>query len=117
MRCGCPCRREFDPSHDRQRYIDARHRQAAYRDRVKTTARANGVPDHLNLQTARGTRLRNGDAQTRRAPSMRLSYYKTRDAIAAYFQDPVADGRSFRADQILRPLLTAKQLAHLDGRR
>lgn len=95
--CACDCGQPLDGRRGNTRYVDARHRQRAYRKRLDAEARARGLSANLSLRTVRATRAtrtRNGDARKRaRKPEKRLSYRKACDALAAhlqaeYFMDP-----------------------------
>jgi hypothetical protein len=119
--CGCPCGEPRIGLSGQSLYLNERHKQRAYRERVNAAAEASGVPASLTLKAARGstpTRRGNGDAQKaatrreKRSPELRVSYLKLAAAIDAL--GPDASVEDMRA--AIDGLLTAKQRAALDAR-
>jgi hypothetical protein len=41
--CWCGCGREFKPTHEKQRYVNPKHRNRAGQKRLRQRAKANGV--------------------------------------------------------------------------
>lgn len=66
-RCGCGCPRLLPDNPGRRKYVNERHRQRSYRNRLEREARALGVTTRLSLtslQTPDSTRERHADADT-----------------------------------------------------
>lgn len=121
--CECGCGREARPG---SKYHDyERCRQRAYRNKVKTEAERAGLPAHLNLQVATSAQARNGDAQTsarsrqtrRRAPDLRIPYGRLLERLEEFLEQCTdCPAPHTTARQLLHPLLTDRQRAHLTGR-
>jgi hypothetical protein len=124
--CACNCGAPIDPRAGR-RYVDQRHRQRAYRDRVRAAMQARGLPAALSLraaQTGDPSTLRSGDAPRRRGArqarrltpgQVRLSYPKTLDVLITEFKRVNMNDPERRARQVLDPLLTDRQREALRG--
>lgn len=121
--CACECGQPLTGRRGNTRYVDERHRQRAYRNRLKREAEAKGLSPNLSLRTVRATRAtrkRNGDARRRtRAPERRLSYRKACDTLAAHyvadqFMDPAV--AALKARMVLSQALPGAQGAALEQR-
>jgi hypothetical protein len=122
--CACgrsSCDKLVDPSGGRE-YFDERHKQAAYRRRLKEEATAQGVPAAVSfatLNTPTDTRRHNGDAQTARGPVQRrrsgrqVSYSKAVRLLAAQLllwdAAKTKDKALDLADTIMRDALPERQ--------
>jgi hypothetical protein len=89
--CGCSCGERLDDGRSaKAKYVNERHRQRAYRRRVKEEARRRGVEPSLTLETLRATDragVRNGDAQTARGRRKRGPL----PGVRVYFQPGEAE--------------------------
>lgn len=66
-RCGCGCTKPLPGNPGRRKYVNERHRQRSYRNRLEREARALGVTTRLSLsslQTPDRTREHHADAHT-----------------------------------------------------
>lgn len=65
--CGCGCPERLPVNRGRRRYVNERHKQKAYRQRLEREAEALGVPTRLSLarlQRTNPTRDRRADGQS-----------------------------------------------------
>lgn len=88
VECGCGCGERF-PAGGGRRYVNERHRQRAYRRRVKAAAEARGLPGSLSLQSVEATGRagrRNGDAEKGGERPIR----RPRPGVTVYFPTPGA---------------------------
>jgi hypothetical protein len=86
-KCACNCGADLAGRSERTLYANERCRQRAYRRRVKRAAAAAGLPASLsleNVETAKGTRDRNGDAHTARRPRQT----RRREGVSVYLKTP-----------------------------
>lgn len=88
--CGCGCGSDLPLNPGRRKYLNERHRQKAYRDRLEAEANALGVPSRLSLRTLQSpstTRDRHADAPARRQrPQRRRS--RPRLGVTVYLATP-----------------------------
>lgn len=106
--CICGCSEQASPS---SVYANEKHRKRRYRAKVKAAATAAGLPANLSLESVEAstpTKARTGDAPAARkrrksGPSIRVSYRKAVEAVAAEIGD------TDRAHEMLMPLLTDRQ--------
>lgn len=122
--CALPsCQESIAHRSASTRYCSERHRQTAYRARVKAAATAAGLPPNLSLssvQQSTPTNHRNGDAQKprkgtkrRSGKSIRISYRKALDALEDNYISLGVDAPRHRAMAVLRPLLTDRHRQEL----
>lgn len=132
--CVCGCGQDARPG---SRYALEHHRKRVYNRKLADARKAAGLPEHLNLATLTDTtEARPRDTQggvhkrQRRSVDLRVSYLRAVEAVATSiaqdqrYLDVLIDGdtavrpEDFRgvAEEILRPLLTPKQLAALEQR-
>jgi hypothetical protein len=72
--CGCGCGAPLGTVKGGRRYVNARHRQRAYRHRLELEAKVLAIPARLSLQALREyepTRERHADAQEQPQPQKR----------------------------------------------
>ena len=110
-------------------YVDHRHAQRAYRERLKERLGAEGLPTTLTLETLRAmhpARTSNGDAPARPATTRsggkrsgrQLSYRRTVDLVAELLFAAGHTSCNTEAERLLEPLLPIKQQkATLDTKR
>lgn len=99
--CGCGCPSALPVPRARRRYVNERHRQRAYRDRLEREANLLGVPARLSrgsLQMTVPTGDRHADAQSagtqpqrrRSSPRPGVTVYVPTTAAAARLLDVLA---------------------------
>lgn len=113
--CGCGCGASLLGRRANVRYADDRHRQRAYRGRLRAALAEAGLPVRLNLSATATTRNRRGDGRSssgrvlrRRQPrpDLRISYRRAVVAIAALLEEWYDPPLALRvAEANLRPLL------------
>lgn len=126
--CGCDCGQPLDGRRENARYVNDRHRQRAYRNRLKSEAEAKGLSSNLSLRTVRATRAtpeRNGDGRRRagrakRPSDIRSSYDRNIQAVTRVLTGPplhIAPGLAARlATRAARDALSERQRAAVEKR-
>jgi hypothetical protein len=119
--CACGCGELLVGRRANTRYVNARHRQRAYRRRVQAAMSAHGLPVSLSLQVAQTTSPptnRNGDARSglsarqRRRPTpgqVRLSYPKAYALLTDVLRRINVPDPDARARRELDAVLTDRQ--------
>lgn len=95
--CACGCNTSLAGMRPEARYASDACRARAWKDRT-------GYADPRRRKAAR-----NGRAQRRRAPDLRVSYRKALDALARYLQSIGRPAARREAAELLEPLLTDRQ--------
>lgn len=106
-RCACPCNKPLPPNARANRhYIDERHKDRAYRQRLRGALSDAGLPASLSLKvvqatTGSGNRRADGRSGSQRRQTRR------RDGVSIYLRDPAN----------LAPVIAALEYAqeHLGG--
>ena len=106
--CGCGCGEQLVGRSENTLYVNERHRQRAYRRRLKEAAEAAKLPSSLSfksIESAQDTQRRNGDGHTQRPKRRRTP----RPGVTCYFPTVEAAEAARRAIDAAH-----RDLAHLD---